>query len=863
MATRSQIPRFRSQLSSSFKRLWLYMGLGCIALWLAIAAHPAVGQDSPIASPTDRVEEGRVRYENGQLSESVRLWELAAQEYQQNGDRLNYALMQTYLSLAYQDLGDWENAKAAIDRSWDALVGQIQDRPDVSGVFARTFNARGNLELLTGQTEAALATWREAEAAYRTAGDEAGVLGSQLNQAQALQTLGLHRKSLELLESIAQTLETAPDTLLKAQSLRSLGVLLQMLGEFDRATDILERSLAIAQQLEDSANIRAALVALGNTARNQQDFPAAFDYYQQASELPAHPVDRVELQLNQLSLTLDRRQVNAAIALVSPIRDGLAQLAPSRPSIYARVNFAENLRKLSPLLKGRDPVLGDREIAEMLAGAIADARQLTDVRAESYAMGQLARVYEGQQRPEDAQTLTQKAFLLAQRANSPELTYRWQWQIGRLWKEAGQRDRAIEAYEGAIAILRSLKAELNQVNNDFQLSFNNSVEPMYRQFVEVLSQADATPEQIQRARETLETLQVAELDNFFRDENLTGRSTNIDAIDPHAAVFYPIVLEDRIEVVLSLPDRPTRRYATFLPQTEIEATLANLYQSFHLAYSSQKRLALSQTVYDWLIRPAEADLAAADIQTLVFVPDSFLRNIPLSALYDGEQYLVQKYAIALSPSLQLLEPRALEPKKLRAMAGGLTEARQGFESLPAVAEEVRQVQAEMPAEVLLDGDFTRNTLRDRLSAAPFNTVHLATHARFSSIANETFLLTWDGRVNVKELGEWLTRRQQQNPTPLELLVLSACQTAEGDREASLGLAGIAVRSGARSTLATLWSVRDLSTSELMSEFYHQLNRDDGISRAEALRQAQLALLDRTEYDHPFFWAPFVLVGNWL
>lgn len=839
------------------------MGWGCFALWLTLAAHPVVGQDAPIVSPTDRIEEGRVRYENGQLSESVRLWELAAQEYQQQDDRLNYALTQTYLSLAYQDLGDWENARAAIERSGEALAEPPQDRPDVSGILARTFNARGNLELLTGQTEAALATWKEAEAAYRTAGDEAGVLGSQLNQAQALQTLGLHRRSLELLESIAQTQETAPDTLLKAQSLRSLGVLLQMLGEFDRAETVLERSLAIAQQLEDSANIRAAFVALGNAARNRQDFPAAFDDYQQASELPAHPLDRVELQLNQLSLTIELRQVNAAIALVSQIRDGLSQLSPSRPSIYARVNFAENLRKLSPLLKGRDPVVGDREIAEMLAGAISDARQLLDVRAESYATGQLARVYEGQQRPEDAQILTQHAFLLAQRANSPELTYRWQWQIGRLWKEAGQRDRAIEAYEAAIELLQSLKAELNQVNNDFQLSFNNSVKPMYRQFVEVLSQDDATPEQIRRARETLETLQVAELDDFFRDEQLTGRSTNIDTIDPHAAIFYPIVLDDRIEVVLSLPGRPSRRYATALPQSEIEATLAKLYQSFHLAYSSQKRLELSQIVYDWLIRPAEADLAAADIHTLVFIPDNFLRNIPLSALYDGEQYLVQKYAIALSPSLQLLEPRAIAPEELRAMAGGLTEARQGFDPLPAVAEEVRQVQEEMPTEILLDGDFTRNALRDLLSVAPFNTVHLATHARFSSIANETFLLTWDGRVNIKELGEWLTRRQQQNSTPLELLVLSACQTAEGDREASLGLAGIAVRSGARSTLATLWSVRDLSTSELMSEFYRQLNRDEGISRAEALRQAQLALLARPEYDHPFFWSPFVLVGNWL
>ncbi|MGB7275877.1 MAG: CHAT domain-containing protein, partial [Geitlerinemataceae cyanobacterium] len=375
--------------------------------------------------------------------------------------------------------------------------------------------------------------------------------------------------------------------------------------------------------------------------------------------------------------------------------------------------------------------------------------------------------------------------------------------------------------------------------------------------------ADATPQQIQRARSTIETLQLAELDDFLRGDELSPKSVQIDQIDMHAAVFYPIVLEDRIEVLLSLPGRPPRRYATFMPQSDIEATLEQLYQSFHLAYDSQKRLSLSQQVYDWLIRPAEADLAQADIKTLVFVADNSLRNLPFSALYDGEQYLVQKYAIALSASLQLLEPQSIEPKKLRAMAGGLTEARLGFPALPAVAQEVRQIQAEMPSEVLLDDDFTRTSLRQQISAAPFNTVHLATHAQFSSTANETFLLTWDGRVKVKEFGEWLTLRQQQNSTPLELLVLSACQTAEGDPSATLGLAGLAVRSGARSTLATLWSVRDGSTADLMSEFYYQLNSQENMGRAEALRQAQLKLLAQPEYDHPFFWSPFVLVGNWL
>lgn len=104
-------------------------------------------------------------------------------------------------------------------------------------------------------------------------------------------------------------------------------------------------------------------------------------------------------------------------------------------------------------------------------------------------------------------------------------------------------------------------------------------------------------------------------------------------------------------------------------------------------------------------------------------------------------------------------------------------------------------------------------------------------------------------------------RDRQNRRPIEILILSACQTAAGDKRAALGLAGVAVRSGARSTIATLWSVQDNSTAELITHFYAAL-KQPGITRAEALRQAQLSLLRSLDYQHPYYWAPFVLVGNW-
>jgi CHAT domain-containing protein len=240
-----------------------------------------------------------------------------------------------------------------------------------------------------------------------------------------------------------------------------------------------------------------------------------------------------------------------------------------------------------------------------------------------------------------------------------------------------------------------------------------------------------------------------------------------------------------------------------------------------------------------------------------------LRGVPVAALHDGKQYLAEEYGLALTPGLQLLSSSPHSAEKPRTLVAGLAESRQGFSSLPGVAQEVKEISDAVPSQVLLNGDFTRDRLQATIAAAPFSGIHLATHAQFSSKAENTFLLTWDERVNVKNLDQ-LLRENSDRPRrgPIELLILSACQTAVGDKRATLGLAGLAVRSGARSTLATLWSVQDQSTADLMTNFYKALAQP-GVGKAQALRQAQLSLLKSSQYQHPYYWAPFVLVGNWL
>ena len=165
---------------------------------------------------------------------------------------------------------------------------------------------------------------------------------------------------------------------------------------------------------------------------------------------------------------------------------------------------------------------------------------------------------------------------------------------------------------------------------------------------------------------------------------------------------------------------------------------------------------------------------------------------------------------------------------------------------------------------LLNQEFTSQNFQEQLKQSPSPLIHLATHGQFSSNPEETFIVTWGDRIKVKDFESILQAREESlDAEPIELLVLSACQTAEGDKRAALGIAGIAVRSGARSTLATLWSVEDQSTVTLMNEFYDRLASTDSTTKAKALREAQIALMHSDNYNHPYYWAPFILVGNWL
>jgi CHAT domain-containing protein len=397
--------------------------------------------------------------------------------------------------------------------------------------------------------------------------------------------------------------------------------------------------------------------------------------------------------------------------------------------------------------------------------------------------------------------------------------------------------------------------------------------PLYLQYVDLLLQkataleATATgldsaayTSYLQQVRTTVEQFKTSELRDYFGDACVDAarpKTTALERVSLDAGILYPILLEDRTELLLSL-STGIKRVQINEPSERLERR-TQIFRIALQAQDAQRYLYHAQQLYDLLIRPIEADLRAG--QTLVWVPDGALRLLPLAALHDGKQFLIEKYALAVTPSLTLTDPRPLPQEAVSALAAGVSESVANFPPLPHVRDELQGIQQLYGGTVLLNQDFSPTSLAQTVDQGQFSIVHIASHGEFAADPAKSFLLTSQGKLTLTQLAKTIGQLRFRDQ-PLELLTLSACETAQGDDRTALGLAGVAIQAGARSAVATLWRVSDEATAVLMQRFYEHL-RAPGTSRAQALQQAQLSLLHDPNYASPVYWSPFLLINNWL
>ena len=430
-------------------------------------------------------------------------------------------------------------------------------------------------------------------------------------------------------------------------------------------------------------------------------------------------------------------------------------------------------------------------------------------------------------------------------------------------------DDAISAYKLAVSTLQSIRADMSWCYGEPEVSFRETVGTVCFELVDLLllrastfNERDKYEPYLFDAREAVELHKVYELRDYFQDDCVdAGRSTEmkLDSVSATAAVIYPIILRDRMEILMSLAGglkRFTVQVTAHTISQEIEKFRRRLEKR-----TTREYLPHAQKLYDWLIRPLEPNLASNPIDTLVLVPGGLLRTIPMAALHDGNQFLINKYALAITPGLDLVDPHAIKRENMKILTVGLTEPVQGFPPLPYVSSELQTIQSLYGGKVLLNKDFQISNIEKALKEEPFSILHIASHGQFNSEVEKTFVLAFDDKLTLDRLDQYVGLLQFRDE-PLELLTLSACDTAIGEDRAALGLAGVAVKAGARSAIATLWHINDLATSTLIEEFYKQL-QDPSVSRAMALQRAQLNMLNDKRYQHPGYWSPFLLINNWL
>ncbi len=749
---------------------------------------------------------------------------------------------------------------------------------------AQTLNQQGADYLATGKPKLALDIWQRANQIYTLLQDQEGIVGTEINQAQAFQSLGFYRQSLSLLQTVQTKLQKEPSSPVKMKGLLSLGNTLKSLRVLNNrvdsstkkvdigAKDTLMAALQVAIDLQDKIAINQIKMSLANTTeiinnQTEDSNPAtAIQQYEEIKNTTSSPLFKAQADINLYRLQSRQNTQLNALQFLASIKKDLDIIPPSRSTIYAYINLAKTIQK-NQLDSFKDQELVN-QVGQLLTTAITQSRNIQDSRGEAQALGALAEIYRINGQHKYAQTLTEQALIIAESLPAPDLAYRLQWQRGKIMAAVNSKDTtpAINAYRQAVGHLKSLRNDLNASDAELQFSFRDSVEPVYRELVGLLlkDESKISTENLNAARDLMESLQVAELENYFRQGCLETYTVQLDKIDRSATVIYPIVLPDRIAVITSIPNQKLTYHSRPIAEDNFNRIIENIQTiitkpEFVRQESSFK--SESKQVYDLLMAPVMAKIQKSNNKTLVFVLDGALRNIPMSVLYDGNKYLIENYNIALTPGLQLVPPPETANRQYKALLGGISEGRQGYPALPEVQKELDYISKLIPSQKLLNNEFSQNKASSNLAADSSSIVHLATHGEFSSDPAKTFLLTWDNQLNLNQLNNLLQNRNLQSGKAIDLLVLSACQTATGDKHATLGLAGMAVSARTKSTIASLWSVNDQSTRLLMNNFYENLTIKK-LGKAESLKLAQQSLLRHPDYRSPFYWAPFVLVGNW-
>ncbi|MEI6703273.1 MAG: CHAT domain-containing protein, partial [Deltaproteobacteria bacterium] len=668
-------------------------------------------------------------------------------------------------------------------------------------------------------------------------------------------------KSLNLLGSLLIGVPySQPDSKVARLNVRSHQVV-----EKDRGLDYMTEALLLAKEQSDPHLAASILNNQGNLYAGRSNFADARNKFLEALAL-AQGSDagfRASILANLSTLCVNYAEYGEAERYAAQAFDLISPLPFSGEKVNVLIKSGNTFLRVARNLPARSKEAGE---AAHLAfkSALLCADGLKDEKARGYALGYDGTVYENAGEVQKAFDLTRKALFAAQLADSREQLALWQWQLARLHSVSGNEDASLAAYKRALSELQQLKQSAPTQCGECAISFKEFTEPVYKGLldsmfsrIERVKAADMQ-KSLAEIRDAIESFRTAELQDFFKDACVTTRHNSAETFSTPAAtaLVYYTILPKRLEILVQYPSG-FKRYTVNVDSRTLAREVAMFRSSLSLNFGNY--LTGAKRLYGFMLSPLQDDLAAEKIGTLVIVPDGALRTIPVTALHDGKEFVIAKYAVAVTQGVQLTDTSPVSPNFRGILMAGISESVFDFPALPSVTSELSGIAGIFGGTTLYNSDFKIAALKSNIEKKPYSIIHLATHGEFAGDINNMFILAFDGLVKFDQLDRFI-RVTKYKDTPLELLTLSACKTATGDDRAVLGLAGIAVKAGAKSTMATLWEIDDKATSELIVEFYRQL-KTAGISKSQALKNAQVKLMK--QYSHPYYWSPFLLVGNWM
>ena len=806
------------------------------------------------------------------------------------GDQATEVRILNHIGDLYLQVGRYPQA---IQQHEKALaVARALDQATLVGT---SLNSLGRAHTALGLTQAAVSFHEEAKAVFLEVADLRGEaatwidLGTALMEAEQLK---------DARDSFAQGLDRyrhLEDSVGEATALLALGESYQAQRESSQALMIYEQALAVAQDEGTLAQKQTALTRIGGIYHLQRRYDDAISTYQQAlaiSQQRERLADEATLWQN-IGLSYVRSQ-NAAAAITA-----FQKAATLYEVLGYRGLQGESLSNTAQLLKEQDqPELAIalyKEAINVLEAVRADLRVLPLELQSSFPQTfagtyrALADLLLEQNRVEEAQQVLDllKIQEIDEYLKNPPADDVTPLGVASLPSE----DDLVQLYDQTVESGREL-AELRRIP------------PSSRTFQEQDRIATLVMSQQNQVADFNTFIASSEVQAIIQDLNTTSQGQNLDLRDLNslqdnlrqlqgAVLIYPLILPDRLELVLVTPDAPPLRRPVSVTETELKEAIFAFREALVNPQSDVQPLA--ESLYTWLIEPLEGDLAQANAEMLLYAPDGQLRYVPLAALHDGEQWLAERFQSVNITAASLTDFDVPPPEQYSALAAGFSEGQYqvqvgtrqvNLRGLPFAGVEVASLAQVFPhSNPVLNQDFSPVAIIPQMD--DYSIVHLATHAEFLSGDPEaSFILFGNGdRVTLRDVSTW-------NLPNVNLIVLSACQTAVGGQlgtgEEILGFGYQLQRAGVESAIASLWAVDDGGTQALMSAFYQALST--GQSKAAAMRQAQLALIQNDQelvaqtqrsiavvpvdeskraaqlpssLSHPYYWASFILIGNGL